>query len=181
VSERQRHSRHGLNALKARVKVRGLQAIDQRTVAAQALLGWQRELIEDLGGEAAVSAQQRALVEVAVRTRLYVDALDAWMMEHGSLVNARRRALHPVVRERQQLVDSLARLLGLLGLERRQPKAVDLSAYLRARYGADEDRAGSSTPSRASHPAPDAASAREEGAAAIVAPTVTPWEPASPT
>lgn len=44
----------------------------------------------------------------------------AWILEHGSLVNARRWSGHPVVRERQQLVDSLARLLSLLGLERRQ-------------------------------------------------------------
>jgi hypothetical protein len=65
----------------------------------------------------------------------YVDSLDAWILERGSLVNARRRAVHPVVRERQQLVDSLARLLSLLGLERRQPKPVDLTAYLQTRYG----------------------------------------------
>ncbi len=130
--------RTGLNALKARVKVRGLQAIDRRTAAAQALLGWRKDLVEDLGGETAVSAQQTALVEAAVRTRLYVDSLDAWILEHGSLVNARRRCVHPVVRERQQLVDSLARLLSLLGLERRQPKAVDLTAYIRERYGGTE-------------------------------------------
>jgi hypothetical protein len=148
-------SRTGLNALKARVKVRGLQAIDRRTVAAQALLGWRRDLVDDLGGEAAVSAQQMAVVEAAVRTRLYVDHLDAWIFEHGSLVNARRRSVHPVVRERQQLVDSLARLLGLLGLERRPPKAVDLTAYLRERYGPGERRLGSSPPSPASPAAPD--------------------------
>src|SRR5262249_42850559 len=110
----------------------GLQAINQRTSGRSGLPSGG---VEDLGGEAAVSAQQMALVEAAVRTRLYVDSLDAWILEHGSLVNARRRSLHPVVRERQQLVDSLARLLSLLGLERRPPKAVDLTAYLRERYG----------------------------------------------
>ena len=31
MTERRAYSRHGLNALKARVKVRGLQAIDHRT------------------------------------------------------------------------------------------------------------------------------------------------------
>jgi hypothetical protein len=61
-----------------------------------------------------------ALVEAAVRTRLYVEHLDAWIMEKGGLVNARRKSVHPVVRERQALVDSLARLLGMLGLERRK-------------------------------------------------------------
>jgi hypothetical protein len=154
-----------LNALKARVKVRGLQAIDQRTVAAQALLGWRRELVADLGGEGAVSAQQWALVEAAVRTRLYVDSLDAWILEHGSLVNARRRAVHPVVRERQQLVDSLARLLGLLGLERRPLKPVDLSAYLRDRYGADGSQATGFPPTP---PAPDQGGPRPDDAPATV-------------
>jgi hypothetical protein len=150
-------SRMGLNALKARVNVRGLQAIDQRTAAAQALLGWRRDLLTDLGGETAVSAQQHALVEAAVRTRLYVDHLDAWILEHGSLVNARRRSVHPVVRERQQLVDSLARLLSLLGLERRQPKPLDLTAYLRERYGPGHP--GASPPSPAQPAAPDGATA----------------------
>ena len=144
------------------MKVRGLQAIDRRTVTAQALLAWRTELLADLGGETAVSAQQLTLVEVAVRTRLYVDSLDAWILEHGSLVNARRRAVHPVVRERQQLVDSLARLLGLLGLHRRRPKTVDLSTYLRTRYSGAEgspslepNRAGRG-PQPSTQPTPDA-------------------------
>jgi hypothetical protein len=41
--------RTGLNALKAQVKVRGLQAIDRRTSAARALLGWRKDLLDDLG------------------------------------------------------------------------------------------------------------------------------------
>ena len=71
------YSRHGLNVVKARVKVRGLAAIDMRTAAAQALVAWRCELLSDLGGEESVSAQQMALVDMAVRTRLYVDSLQA--------------------------------------------------------------------------------------------------------
>ena len=122
----QSRSRHGLNALMARVKVRGLAAIDGRTVAARALLDWRTDLVADLGGEAAISAQQRALVEVATRSKLYVDHLDAFLMEQRSLVNARRKAVLPVLRERQTLADSLARILGQLGLERRQAPAKSL-------------------------------------------------------
>jgi len=73
MTARRTYSRHGLNALKAQVKVRGLAAIDKRTVADQALIGWRSELLTDLGGEEIVSAQQMALVEMAFRTRLYVD------------------------------------------------------------------------------------------------------------
>jgi hypothetical protein len=156
MTERGSYHRTGLNGLKARVKLRGLQAIDRRTAAAQALLTWRTDLLADLGGEAAVSAQQHALVEAAVRTRLFVDHLDAWILEHGSLVNARRRSVHPVVRERQQLVDRLARLLSLLGLERRQPKPVDLTAYLQKRYGPAAAEDGSEPPRPASAVSPDA-------------------------
>lgn len=129
------YSRHGLRALKARVKVRGLDAIDRRTVAARALLDWRKDLLQDLGGEAAVSAAQLALVEAATRTRLYVDHLDAYLLEQRSLVNAKRRAVLPVVKERQALVDSLARLLHQLGLERRARPAPSLAEYLASRYG----------------------------------------------
>ena len=68
--------RTGLKALKARVKVAGLGAIDKRTQAAQHLLPWRREVIGDLGGEASLSAMQRALVESAVRLVLYRDHVD---------------------------------------------------------------------------------------------------------
>jgi hypothetical protein len=129
-ASRLKRPRTGLNALKARVKVRGLAAIDGRTVAARALLDWQRHLVTDLGGEAAISAQQRALVEVATRSKLYVDHLDAFLMEQRSLVNARRKAVLPVLRERQTLADSLARILGQLGLERRQAPAKSLQAVI---------------------------------------------------
>jgi hypothetical protein len=102
--------------------VRGFKALDQRTVGARSLLDWRKDLLDDLGGETAVSAQQMALVEATVRTRLYVDHVDAWIMERGSLINARRRSVYPIIRERQQHVDSLARLLSALGLEPRPPR-----------------------------------------------------------
>jgi hypothetical protein len=117
------------------VKVRGLAAIDKRTVAARALLDWRRELLADLGGEERVSAAQRVLVEVAVRTRLYVDHADAYLMAMSSLVTRRGR-LKPLVEQRQRLCDSLARVLGQLGLERRTKPATDLREYLQHRYPA---------------------------------------------
>ena len=81
------------------MKVRGLQAIDRRTSAARALLGWRKDLLDDLGGETTVSAQQMAPVDAAVRTRLYVDHVGAWIMERGTLINAKRRSVYPIIRE----------------------------------------------------------------------------------
>jgi hypothetical protein len=59
----------------------GLAAIDRRTPAARALLDWRQELVQDLGGEGAITAAQRALVELVVPTRLYLDHADAFLLE----------------------------------------------------------------------------------------------------
>ena len=54
-------------------------------------------------------------------------------------MNLRKRALLPVVRERQQLADALARYMAQLGLQRRAKPTMDLATYLaeRAKQGGD--------------------------------------------
>ena len=133
MTPRRPYTRHGLNAVMTRVKLRGLHAIDRRMAAARTLFAWRQELVADLGGEAALSAQQRALIETAVRTRLFLEHLDAWLLGQPSLINARRRSVLPVFRERLQLADALGRQLQAFGLERHQAKPADLGYYL-ARY-----------------------------------------------
>ncbi len=116
------------------MKVRGLSAIDKRTLAAQHLLTFRRELLEDLGGEAAVSAAQLALVEVATRTRLYLDHVDAHLLERETLITRRNRLL-PLVEQRTRLAESLVGVLSKLGLERRPRPAPSLEQYVAERYG----------------------------------------------
>lgn len=135
------HPRTGLGALKAKVKVRGLTAIDQRTLAARALLDWRRQVLDDLGGEENIAATKLALVETAVRTKLYLDHVDAFLLERSALVN-RRKKLIPLVEQRQRLADSLARILTQLGLEKKGPKPVTLDSYLRQEYGPDSRDSG---------------------------------------
>jgi hypothetical protein len=132
-----------------KVKLGGLHAIDRRTAAARSLIVWRKELIADLGGEPALSAQQRALIDAVVRTRLFLEHLDAWLLGQPSLVNARRRSVLPVFRERLQLADALGRQLAALGLERHQPQPGDLGDYLRKYQNAGNGR--SAAPAR---PAP---------------------------
>ncbi len=134
MKPRRTYTRHGLHALKARVMVRGLQAIDGRTAAAQHLVAFRRELLDDMGGESAVSAAQLALVEIATRSRLYLDHVDAVLLERQSLV-VRGRRLLPLVEQRGRLASSLLEVLSKLGLERRQRPAPSLEEYVRARYG----------------------------------------------
>jgi hypothetical protein len=110
--------RTGLNALKSVVRVRGLHAIDRRTAPARALIAWRKTLVSDLGGEASITAAQRGLIEIAVGTRLLLDHADAFLLAQPRLVNRRGRLI-PLVEQRQRLADTLARVLGQLGLERR--------------------------------------------------------------
>jgi hypothetical protein len=83
----------------------------------QALRVWRSDLIEALGGEAAVSPQVRALVEVAVRTHLMLESVDAYILSLPTLVNVETKSIYPVVLERRRLADGLVRCLVLLGLE----------------------------------------------------------------
>jgi len=61
-------------------------------------------------------------------------ALEAHSTLHET-PNVRRRALLPVVKERTQLADALARYLNLLGLERRSRPMPSLNEYLQGRAG----------------------------------------------
>jgi len=119
------YHKHGLYTLKRTL----LEAIDGRSSIGRALTRWRESLIKDLGGKDAISTQQEALVDLAVKTKLLLDSIDRWLFSQRSLVNARKRALIPVVRERQILADGLARYLTLLGLQKRQ-KTVTLQEWL---------------------------------------------------
>ena len=68
----------GVHRLKRAVQTLGSRALPSRSTAlGRALHEWRTSLIADLGGTDAVSTQQLALVELAVRTKLLVDSVDA--------------------------------------------------------------------------------------------------------
>jgi hypothetical protein len=99
-----------------------------RTVAAREMLSFRDELVAALGGDAKLSPQQRKLIDLAARTSLYLDHLDAWLTEQKTLINRRSRSVLPVLLQRQTLAEHLARLLDKLGLDRVSPKVGPPSA-----------------------------------------------------
>ena len=124
----------GVYTLKKAVQTLGSRALPPKSTAlGRALHEWREALLADLGGVEAVSTQRLALVDLAVRTRLLVDSVDAFVLAMPSPVNRQRRCLHPVVRERQALVGQLQSILRDLGLERRQKPVTDLATYLASR------------------------------------------------
>jgi hypothetical protein len=116
----------------ARVKLRGFGAIDRRTVAARSMLDFRADLVAALGGEKDLSPQRRRLVDMTMRAALILDHVDAWIAEQRSLVNQRSRTLLPIVTQRTQLADHLARLLDKLGLDRVPQKVPTLAEYVNA-------------------------------------------------
>jgi len=110
------YSKHGLTTLKRAVNALGNRAIDGRTTTGKALAKWRNDLIADLGGD--VSTQQEAIIDLAVKSKLVLDSIDTWLLQQRTLVNTRKKALMPVVVQRQALADGLARYLTQLGLKR---------------------------------------------------------------
>jgi hypothetical protein len=97
----------------------GSRAIDGRSSLSYQLKKWRADLVADLGGEDNVSVQQSALIDLTVKSKLLLDSIDAWLLTQPTLINKRKKALLPVVLQRQQLADGLARYLSQLGLERK--------------------------------------------------------------
>lgn len=124
------YTKHGLTTLKKAVRVLGGRAIDRRTALGRALEDWRHGIIQDLGGVDQTSAQQRQIIDLAVKTKLILDSIDGYLVKQPSLVNHRKRTVLPVVLQRQQLADALARYMTQLGLERKATMLPSLGEYL---------------------------------------------------
>jgi hypothetical protein len=151
---------HGVKALKRAVSTLGKRALDQRTAVEKALAAWRSDLIADLGGLEAVTTQELALVEEAVKTKLIFDSVDAWLLSQPTPINKRNRAVLPAVRDRNALVTTLRGLLTDLGLRRRAREAPDLARYLADRHGGAGDpepgeASGAEEPEQERQGAPD--------------------------
>ena len=108
--------------------------------AGAALREWRASIVSDLGGEESLSAMELAIVDMIVRSHLLVCSIDRYLLSLPSPVNRQRHQAFPIVLQRQQLVDSLARNLERLGLKRRAKALPSLQEYL-ASKGAPENEA----------------------------------------
>jgi hypothetical protein len=139
------NEKHGLTVMRRtldEIADRGRKPIDERTRVGKALMRWRGELVADLGGAEQLSTQQLALVDISTRTKLLLDSVDSWMTRQASLIDKRKRALHPIVQQRTALADALVRYLTALGLAR-TAKSGNLQDYLAANRGSETGAKGS--------------------------------------
>lgn len=148
MNDKRLYSNTGINTLKARlnsprsstkVQLPVMNRIDRRSPAARELMCWQAGLVSDLGGDDQITVAQRTIIELATRTKLLVDYLDGWLIQQRTLVNYKKKQVLPVLMQRQQLADALARYMQTLGLERRAKPVPDLSSYLASVSANDND------------------------------------------
>ncbi len=139
---RRMYTQSGYYAAKRALMRFGNRTIDGRTSLGKALNQWRAELVNHLGGADSISKQQAVILDLAARTHLLLQSVDNWLLQQPSLVNHRKRALLPVVVQRQQLADSLARYMTTLGLERRAKPVPALRDYITEKYNTGGETTG---------------------------------------
>ncbi len=125
------HGHHQLKRLVSEVAARGLKVIDRRYAIGKEGQRWRNGLIASLGGADVVSDQALTIIDAAEVTRLMLRHIDSWIAMQPSIINKKRRSLHPIVMQRQGLADSLVRSMIALGLERRARDVPTLSDVVR--------------------------------------------------
>jgi hypothetical protein len=98
--------------------LRGLAAVDRRSLPARVYIQNRADMIDQLGGEASVTPTQHHLIELVCRGLTYLNHLDAVLLEKRSILNGNRSRLLPLVHDRRVLADSITKQLGLLGFGR---------------------------------------------------------------
>ncbi len=80
-NRRRPYRKTGVYTLKRAVQVLGSRAMPSpHTALGRALREWRESLVADLGGPDSVTTQQLALVDTAVRSKLLVDSVDAYVL-----------------------------------------------------------------------------------------------------
>jgi hypothetical protein len=138
-----RPMKHGYDHMRRMLSSLTTKRLDGRSAVAVAVRGWKADIRRDLGGD--LTRAQETILEAAAQTWVILSSLDDYIARQPSLVT-RKRQVVPVVLQRMQIADSLARHLERLGLERRAREATDLSTYL-AQHTPHEGEGRGSTPS----------------------------------
>ncbi|TME74202.1 MAG: hypothetical protein E6I48_09930 [Chloroflexi bacterium] len=121
---------HSLRRLRSAVTALTTKRLDGRSAVAIAVRKWKDEVRRDLGGD--LSRAQETILEAAAQSWVIVSSLDDWIARQPSLVS-KKRALLPVVVQRMQIAEGLARQLDRLGLDRKAKPVPDLNTYVAQR------------------------------------------------
>lgn len=97
--------------------------LNRRTRLGRYVVERAAEIFNDLGGKENLSTIKRSKVYQLVRTDIYIDVIDDWAFRNLNWIDKRKRALRPILLERNRLIETSLKLGQALGLDR-QPKPV---------------------------------------------------------
>jgi len=126
---------HGHYQRKAALSRIGFDGIDRRTSAGREYSERREQIVADAGGT--LSQIKADLVERYMRLCVLIDSLDTWLFQQPSLINKRKRALFPIVKERTHLEDAALRLAQSIGLDRKEKPVPTLAEYLAGKAESD--------------------------------------------
>src|SRR5437870_4822681 len=121
---------HGAAIMRRTLRALTTRRLDGRSALAVAVRHFKDDIRRDLGGD--LSRAQEVILESAAQSWVIVSSLDDWIARQPSLVT-RKRTVLPVVLQRMQIAEGLARNLERLGLEREAKPVPELTAYLASR------------------------------------------------
>lgn len=123
--------KHGNALLKRAARELGKKVLDQRTRQAKQLASIQSGLIMALGGDSAVSPQERIIVELIANKIQRWKPVAVWAQENAEkLLNRRNKTMASVEKELDRMENSIAQNLEKIGLGRRAKQVLSLSDYL---------------------------------------------------
>ena len=117
--------------------------LDGRSAVARALKDITADIRRDLGDD--LTRAQELILEDAAQSWVIRQSLDDWISRQPTLVT-RKRQLVPVVKDRMQVAEHLAKQLDRLGLERKAKPIESLASYIRRKDAAAAATAGEKAP-----------------------------------
>jgi hypothetical protein len=130
--------KHGHWARKLKLTNAPLAAISRQNGIGKAVLEKADRIIADHGGRENLSEFQLDLVDKYIKQELLINGIDAWIFSQTRFVNLRKRALHPILLERNKLIETSMKLAASLGLKRESKPTPSLQEYLASKEQDDE-------------------------------------------
>lgn len=130
--------KHGISTARKLLKDWGTLALDGRSPIVKERNAWLARVVEDKGGRENLSELKLTHLEGLADEWLIVRSVTLYVLTLPSLANKRKRTLHPVVMQWQQLKDGFARRCQMAGLEREARKVPELGDYLAEKAKASE-------------------------------------------
>src|SRR3989442_10603505 len=118
-----RKATHGAAIMRRTLRALTTRRLDGRSAMAVAVRRWKEDVRRDLGGD--LSRAEEVILESAAQAWVIGSSREDWIAGQPTLVTKKRTVL-PVVVQRMQIAEGLARNLERLGLERRGKPTMDL-------------------------------------------------------